>query len=97
MKRYLLTRGSDDDRYVYLQAEELTSRRLEKIAGDREVTVLVLDDLQELSDMEEAEEIKAPDLQDSDPGPSLGDPDQQRTDARMASGSADGDQYQGDL
>ena len=59
VKRYLLTRGSDDDRYVYLQAEELTSRRLEKIAGDREVTVLVLDDLQELSDMEEAEEIKA--------------------------------------
>ena len=43
VKRYLLTRGSDDDRYVYLQAEELTSRRLEKIAGDREVTVLVLD------------------------------------------------------
>ena len=33
----------------------------------------------------------------SDPGPSLGDPDQQRPDARMASGSADGDQYQGDL
>ena len=59
VKRYLLTRGSDDDRYVYLQAEELTSRRLEKIAGDREVTVLVLDGLQELSDMEEAEEIKA--------------------------------------
>ena len=35
VKRYLLTRGSDDDRYVYLQAEELTSRRLEKIAGER--------------------------------------------------------------
>ena len=85
VKRYLLTRGSDDDRYVYLQAGELTSRRLEKIAGDRDVTVLVLDDLQELPGMEEA------DPPDSDPGPSLGNPDQQRTDARMASGSADGD------
>lgn len=59
VKRYLLTRGSDDDRYVYLQAGELTSRRLEKIAGDRDVTVLVLDDLQELPGMEEAEELKA--------------------------------------
>lgn len=59
VKRYLLTRGSDDDRYVYLQAGELTSRRLEKIAGDRDVTVLWLDDLQELPGMGRGEELKA--------------------------------------
>lgn len=61
------------------------------------MTVLVLDDLQELSDMEEAEEIKARICRILTQGRLWVILISRGLDARMASGSADGDQYQGDL